>query len=70
MVQVRINEENPSAENPWFREWYMERYQCNLAGVTNTPYTRPCSSLYPSNTDEKERQKRLSFVQVSPTLAH
>ena len=66
LCQVRINEESPSAENPWFREWYMEKYQCNLAGITR--YARQCSSLYPSDPDERERQKRLSFVQVSQII--
>lgn len=53
---VRIDEENPSAENPWYKEWYMEKFQCNLAGYTTYPV--PCSTKA-----KTEREKRLSFVQ-------
>lgn len=60
---VRIDAENPSPENPWFREWYMNTHNCRLQGVIST--ARPCSDMYQGMTSaEIERQKRMAFVQV------
>ncbi|KAL8604641.1 hypothetical protein ACOMHN_013421 [Nucella lapillus] len=59
---VRIDENKTSAENPWFRDWYMHKNQCNLPGAT--AYARPCSSLYFNmDSTQIERKKRLTFVQ-------
>ncbi|KAK7087416.1 hypothetical protein V1264_021473 [Littorina saxatilis] len=60
---VRLDEENPSSENPWFKDWYMDKYQCNLIGASK--YASPCANIPLNllNAQDKERQKRLSFVQ-------
>ncbi|KAK7481553.1 hypothetical protein BaRGS_00027202, partial [Batillaria attramentaria] len=53
---VRLDEENPSPENPWYQEWFMNKYDCNLQGFTGKSV--PCSQIR-----QTEREKRLSFVQ-------
>lgn len=53
---VRINPENPSSENPWFKEWYMNQNECRLPGVTSSRFTVQCPRL-------TESQRRNSFVQ-------
>ncbi|XP_067683866.1 uncharacterized protein [Haliotis asinina] len=55
---VRINENNPSAENPWFQEWYSEQYECSFPTFNNIQFPTPCSSKI-----QTERQKRESFIQ-------
>lgn len=57
---VRIDENNPPAENPWYARWYMEMNKCNLNGIST--YPRACSSLYP-DAAAKEAQRRSTFVQ-------
>lgn len=59
---VRIDPENPSTENPWFKEMYMERFKCRLQGQTST---------YTDCVIDTETQRRNDFVQdqfVEPTV--
>jgi len=51
---VRIDPEQPSDENPWFKSMYMERFKCRLPGQTST---------YPDCVMETETQRRNNFVQ-------
>lgn len=55
---VRIDENDPSPENPWFKEFYMTENRCRLPGVTSEPFSsyEPCQPI--SETD-----KRDSFLQ-------
>ncbi|KAK6192475.1 hypothetical protein SNE40_003935 [Patella caerulea] len=53
---VRIDENDPSPENPWFKAWYMEQNKCRLNGV-NQPASLPVCQI------QSERAKRLNFNQ-------
>lgn len=52
---VRLDERSPPIDDPWFAEWYMTEYQCNLP-TKNMGYPRPCSII-------DETTKRSRFVQ-------
>ncbi|XP_033748674.1 LOW QUALITY PROTEIN: uncharacterized protein LOC117333478 [Pecten maximus] len=55
---VRIDVSNPSSENPWFQDWYMNENNCQLPGNTN-----PAFSSLPQCTPLTESDRRNSFVQ-------
>ena len=57
-----MDEENPSVENPWYKNWFMFTHHCNLRGYSQ--YEMNCSSILPTEATAKERQKRMNFVQV------
>ena len=52
---VRIDNYNPSPENPWYMEQYMESFKCRLAGYTSQ-YSTPCEN-------KTETTRRNEFVQ-------
>ena len=53
---VRIDNANPSDENPWYKDMHMKSYNCRLPGVTNSDYTTDCPN-------KSETQRRNEFVQ-------
>ena len=55
---VRIDVNNPSAENPWYQDWYMTVHNCQLSGNTNPAFTglQACPTL-------TESERRNVFVQ-------
>ncbi|KAH9518675.1 hypothetical protein Btru_005959 [Bulinus truncatus] len=58
---VRIDESNPSLENPWYTKWYEDTYSCKFKP---TGAEKNCSSLYAGMNDiEKESQKRKLYQQ-------
>ncbi|KAL3856569.1 hypothetical protein ACJMK2_011304 [Sinanodonta woodiana] len=56
---VRINPNNPSPQNPWYKDMYMEINQCKLAGIQAGSYY----SGLPNCTLLSEDQRRSIFVQ-------
>ncbi|XP_052832771.1 uncharacterized protein LOC106868777 [Octopus bimaculoides] len=54
----RINESNPSKENPWIKEWYMMRNKCKFPGVIHSPF-----NSYPDCVLPSEEEKRIQFSQ-------
>ncbi|GFS13478.1 metabotropic glutamate receptor 3, partial [Elysia marginata] len=58
---VRIDENNPSPENPWFQEWFESTYSCKFSA---TGVERDCSTIFPGNTEEeREAGKRAVYQQ-------
>lgn len=53
---VRIDNNYPSTENPWYRSQYMKKNACRLPGTTDSEYSTDC----PFRT---ENQRRNDFVQ-------
>ncbi|KAL4223423.1 hypothetical protein ACF0H5_016893 [Mactra antiquata] len=53
---VRIDDNFPSSENPWYRNQYMKKNNCRLPGVTGMPNTTEC-------VFRTETQRRNDFVQ-------
>ena len=63
---VRIDDNAPSNDNPWYKSWYMEVHQCHLSGVTEEPY-----ASYPACTTQSVSEKRASYAQdpyVEPAI--
>ncbi|XP_061163158.1 uncharacterized protein LOC133172311 isoform X1 [Saccostrea echinata] len=63
---VRIDVNNPSAENPWYKDWYMTENDCRLPSNTNPKFNNKpaCPTL-------SEAERRNSFVQdqfVEPSV--
>ncbi|BFZ18685.1 hypothetical protein BsWGS_21724 [Bradybaena similaris] len=58
---IRINETNPSLENPWFTGWYENKYSCKFSPA---PGQVNCNSLYQGLSDtDKELKKRADYQQ-------
>ncbi|KAK3084395.1 hypothetical protein FSP39_012853 [Pinctada imbricata] len=55
---VRINVNNPSAENPWYQDWYQTEYNCRLPSSSN-----PAFNGLPTCPTLTETQRRNEFVQ-------
>ncbi|XP_053375882.1 uncharacterized protein LOC123533311 isoform X2 [Mercenaria mercenaria] len=53
---VRIDNNDPSPENPWYKDMYMKSFECRLPGVTNSEYTTDCPV-------KSETMRRNEFVQ-------
>ncbi|KAK3802485.1 hypothetical protein RRG08_043316 [Elysia crispata] len=49
---VRIDENNPSPENPWFQDWFASTYNCQFGASVGQ---RDCSTVF-SGKDEYERE--------------
>ncbi|GAB1608013.1 Metabotropic glutamate receptor 3, partial [Argonauta hians] len=54
----RLDESNPSSENPWLMEWYMAQNKCKFPGVIRSPFNQ-----YPDCVLLSEDEKRSRFVQ-------
>ncbi|XP_055862816.1 uncharacterized protein LOC106050493 [Biomphalaria glabrata] len=58
---IRINESNPSNENPWFTRWYEDNYNCKFIPSGTE---KNCNAVYAGMTDiEKESLKRKVYQQ-------
>ncbi|CAL1533763.1 unnamed protein product [Lymnaea stagnalis] len=58
---IRIDEDRPSAENPWFSQWYEDNNECKF---NPTGAQKNCSRLYDGKTaTEKELIKRAAYQQ-------
>ncbi|XP_060605256.1 uncharacterized protein LOC132757830 isoform X2 [Ruditapes philippinarum] len=53
---TNIDENVQSAENPWFRDWFMSLFQCRLQGVNYAPYNGLSDC-----TSKTAQQKRLAI---------
>ena len=60
---VRIDNNNPSVENPWYKDMYMDKNKCRLPG-TNSQYTTDCTVL----TENARRNKYVQDQFVEPAV--
>lgn len=58
---IRLDEDHPSVENPWFSQWYEDNYACKF---NPTGTQKNCSRLYEGMTaTAKELMKRAAYQQ-------
>lgn len=61
---VRIDNENPSPENPWYKDTYMKSYKCRLPGVASSEFTTFC----PNKTETERRNEYVQDQYVEPAV--
>ncbi|XP_060080414.1 uncharacterized protein LOC132559805 [Ylistrum balloti] len=61
-----LDENNPSSENPWYKDWYMTMYNCRLSGVNYAPYNS--LNLCPNLSSAQKEADYKQVIHVETTI--
>ncbi|WAR03383.1 GRM7-like protein [Mya arenaria] len=64
---TQLNENNPIPENPWYRDWFMSTFQCQLRDVNYAPYSS-YSDCDPKTQSQKKAAINMRNPFVDPTI--